>query len=140
MEAVQSEVLGEPRLLAILLGAFAVAALLLALLGIYGVIAYAVGHRTTEMGIRLALGSTPGMVVRLILRDGMRLGVIGLVVGIAGALAATNAMTSLLYGVKPTDPATFTATAAIILATAALGSWLPARRASKVAPTDALRG
>lgn len=140
LEGVQAEVLGEPRLLATLLGAFAVAALLLALLGIYGVIAYAVGHRTTEMGIRLALGSTPGMVVRLILRDGLRLGIAGLVLGVAGALAAAHAMGSLLYGVKPTDPATFGATAAIILATAALGSWLPARRASKVAPTDALRG
>lgn len=139
MEAVHADVLGQPRLLATLLGAFACAALLLALLGIYGVIAYSVGHRTTEMGIRLALGATPRQVVGLVLTDGLKLGAIGLAVGLAAGLAASKSLDSLLYGVAPRDPASFAAAALAIMATAALGSWIPARRASRIPPTDALR-
>lgn len=140
LTALQGDALAQPRLLAVLLGAFAGAALLLALLGIYGVIAYAVGQRTSEMGIRLALGATPGEIVRLVLADGLRLGAIGLALGVAGAFIASGAIGSLLYGVEPRDPATFAAAAAAIALTAAFGSWLPARRASRTAPTEALRG
>jgi putative ABC transport system permease protein len=139
MSELHAGALAQPRLLATLLGAFAAAALLLALIGIYGVIAYAVSQRTSEMGIRLALGATPGQVVRLVLGDGLRLGAIGLAIGVAGGLAASNGVASLLHGVAPRDPATFAAAAAVILLTAALGSWLPARRAAKVEPTEALR-
>ncbi|HEX6323733.1 MAG TPA: ABC transporter permease [Vicinamibacterales bacterium] len=140
MRELHADALAQPRLLATLLGAFAAAALLLALIGIYGVIAFAVGQRTSEMGIRLAMGATPGQVVRLVLSDGLRLGAIGLALGVAGGLAAANGVASLLHGVAPRDPATFAAAAVVILATAALGSWLPARRASRIAPTEALRG
>jgi len=139
MEELHADALAQPRLLATLIGAFAAAALLLALIGIYGVIAYAVGQRTSEMGIRLAMGATPGQVVRLVLADGLRLGAIGLALGVAGGLAAANGVASLLHGVAPRDPTTFAAAAVVILATAALGSWLPARRASRIAPTEALR-
>lgn len=139
MTELHAGALAQPRLLATLLGAFAAAALLLALIGIYGVIAYAVSHRTTEMGIRLALGATPKQVVALVLGDGLKLGAIGLALGIAGGLAAANGIAALLYDIAPRDPATFAAAAAVILLTAALGSWLPARRASRIAPTEALR-
>jgi predicted permease len=139
MTALHADALAQPRLLAVLLAAFAVAALLLAMLGIYGVIAYAVGQRTSEMGIRLALGATPGEIVRLVLADGLRLGAIGLTLGVAGAFASSSAIGTLLYGIAPRDPLTFAGAAAVIAATAAAGSWLPAWRASRTAPTEALR-
>ncbi|MDQ3070475.1 MAG: ABC transporter permease [Acidobacteriota bacterium] len=139
MRALQADALAQPRLLATLLGAFASAALLLALLGIYGVIAFAVGQRTTEMGIRLALGATPRQVVGLVLGNGLKLGAIGLALGLAGGLAAAKGIGTLLFGIAPRDPATFAAAGALILATVVLGSWLPARRASRIAPTEALR-
>ncbi|RPJ64336.1 MAG: FtsX-like permease family protein, partial [Acidobacteria bacterium] len=135
-----AEALAQPRLLATLLGAFAVSALFLALLGIYGVVAYAVGHRTTEIGVRLALGATPGQVVRLVVGDGVKLGLAGLALGVAGGLAVTAGLGTLLYGVAPHDPVTYAAAAAVIFGAAALGSWLPARRASRISPTEALRG
>lgn len=139
MAELHADALAQPRLLATLLGAFAAAALLLALIGIYGVIAYAVSHRTTEMGIRLALGATPKQVVGLVLGDGLKLGALGLAIGIAGGLMAANGISTLLYGVAPRDPLTFIGSALVILATAMIGSWLPARRAAKVEPTQALR-
>jgi len=140
MTALVGDALAQPRLLAVLLGAFAGAALLLALLGIYGLIAYSVGQRTSEMGIRLALGATPGEIVRLVLRDGLRLGAVGVVIGVVGALAASGTFGALLYGVEPRDPVTFVGAVVIIALTALVGSWLPARRASRTAPTEALRG
>ena len=140
MRELHGDALAQPRLLAVLLAAFAGAALLLALLGIYGVIAYAVGQRTTEMGIRLALGSTPREIVRLVLSDGVKLSAAGVVLGIAGALAASGAIGTLLYGIEPRDPLTFAGAIAAIAFTALFGSWLPARRASRTAPTEALRG
>jgi ABC-type antimicrobial peptide transport system permease subunit len=139
MTELHAQALAQPRLLATLLGAFAAAALLLALIGIYGVIAYAVSHRTTEMGIRLALGATPKQVVSLVLGDGLKLGAIGLAIGVAGGLVAANGISTLLYGVAPRDPLTFAGAALVILATAMIGSWLPARRAARVEPTQALR-
>lgn len=139
MDTLHADALAQPRLLATLLGAFSAAALLLALIGIYGVIAYTVSHRTAEMGIRLALGATPRQVVGLVLADGIKLGAIGLALGVAGGLAAANGIGALLFGVAPRDPLTFAGAAAVILATAVLASWLPARRAARVAPTQALR-
>jgi hypothetical protein len=135
-----AEALAQPRLLAILLGAFAASALFLALLGIYGVIAYAVGHRRTEIGVRLALGATPRQVVGLVVGEGVKLGLAGLALGVAGALWVAATLKTLLYGVAPYDAATYVLAAAAIFGVAALASWLPARRASRVPPTEALRG
>lgn len=140
LESLQAEVLAEPRLLAVLLAAFAGAALLLALLGVYAVIAFAAGERTTEMGVRLALGAAPRQVVGLVLRDGLKLAAVGLVLGAAASVVASAKIGALLYGVSPYDPMTLGVAAAIIALTAAIGSWLPARRAAKIAPTEALRG
>ena len=140
LRELQAEALAQPRLLATLLGAFALSALLLALLGIYGVVAYTVGHRTTEIGVRLALGATRQQVVRLVVGDGVKLGLIGLALGIGGGLAVTTTLAALLYGVAPHDLATYAGAAAIIFVAAALASWLPARRASRIPPTEALRG
>ena len=140
LRELHAEALAQPRLLATLLGAFAVSALFLALLGIYGVVAYAAGHRTTEIGVRLALGATPRQVVSLVVGDGLKLGLVGVALGIGGGLAVTAMLGTLLYGVAPHDPVTYAVAGAVIAGTAALGSWLPARRASRIAPTDALRG
>ncbi|HEX2190404.1 MAG TPA: ABC transporter permease [Longimicrobiaceae bacterium] len=131
--------LARPRFGTLLLGAFAAVTLLLAAVGIYGVMAAAVRQRTREIGIRLALGATAGEVRGAVLRQGMRLALLGCAVGIAGALLGTRALRSLLYGVSPTDPATFAAVAGLILASAALACWLPARRAARVDPVNALR-
>ncbi|HUF24199.1 MAG TPA: ABC transporter permease [Vicinamibacterales bacterium] len=139
LESLQADVLAQPRLLAVLLAAFAGAALLLALLGVYAVIAFAAGERTTEMGVRLALGAAPRQVVGLVLRDGLKLAAVGLVLGTAASFAASAKIGALLYGVSPYDPMTLGVAAATIAVTAAFGSWIPARRAAKIAPTEALR-
>lgn len=118
---------------------FALTALLLAGLGIYGVISYLVSERTAEIGIRLALGAQRRDVIRIVLREGMSLAIAGSVVGLAGALAVSRLMAGLLYGVKPTDPATFAIVAGLLIAVALLGCYLPARRATKVDPIVALR-
>jgi ABC-type antimicrobial peptide transport system permease subunit len=113
--------------------------LLLAAIGLYGVIAYTVSQRTREIGIRMALGANRGDVVALVLRQGMKLAGIGIVVGIAGALGLTRVLTKLLYEVKPNDPLTFAGVSLVLLCVAVLASWLPARRAGKVDPMVALR-
>jgi putative ABC transport system permease protein len=113
--------------------------LLLALIGVYGVISLNVGGRTSEFGIRMALGAKRGDVIRLILKQGLALTLIGLAVGIAGALAAARAMSGLLYGVSAADPVTFVAISLMLLAVALLACYLPARRAAKVDPMVALR-
>jgi len=122
-----------------LLSLFALAALLLAAIGIYGLMAYAVAQRTREMGIRMALGARPRDVLALVIRQGMRLAAIGIVLGLAGSFAATRVLTSLLYGVTPTDPVTLTSVAILLALVALLACWLPARRATRVDPTVALR-
>jgi predicted permease len=114
-------------------------ALLLALIGIYGITAYGVAQRTREIGIRIALGSSRKGVQGLVVGQGMRLGVIGVAVGIAGAVAATRLLAGLLYGVPGTDPIALGAAGFLLLAAALLASWIPARRASRVDPMVALR-
>jgi len=123
----------------LLLSAFAGAALLLAMIGIYGVTAYYVTQRTQEIGIRMALGAQMSDVLKLILKGGMALALFGIVAGLAGAFVLTRWMTTLLFGVKPTDALTFIAVSICLLATALLACYLPARRATKVDPLVALR-
>jgi putative ABC transport system permease protein len=127
------------RMSMLLLTAFAAVALLLAMIGIYGVTAYYVTQRTQEIGIRIALGAQVGDVMKLVLKNGMALAAIGVALGLAGAFALTRLMSSLLFAVKPTDTATFVIVSVCLLVTALLASYLPARRATKVDPLVALR-
>jgi putative ABC transport system permease protein len=122
-----------------LLGVFATIAVVMAALGIFGVLSYTVTQRTRELGIRLALGAAPGAVRRMVVRQGLALVVTGLLIGLAGSLAVVRVMTSLLYGVAPTDPLTFTAVGALLVSVAVAASYLPARRATRVNPIIALR-
>ena len=137
-EIVDQSMLGN-RVASTLLTAFASVALLLAAIGIYGVISYTVTRRTHEMGIRAALGASPGNLRRLILQDGMRLTVIGLVIGLIATFPATDVVSSMLYGVGTYDPLTIAVVAAVLFAVAALACFLPARRITKADPLEALR-
>ena len=129
----------KPRIATSLLGALSGTALLLALVGIYGVIAYSVTERTQEMGIRMALGAERADIFRLVLRQGMALATAGVVLGLVASLALTRLLTSLLYHVSVTDPLTFAASAALFLTVAVAASYFPARRATRVDPVQALR-
>jgi putative ABC transport system permease protein len=122
-----------------LIGAFAALALLLAAVGIYGVMAYSVSQRTREIGIRLALGAPRHNVLGLILGQGAKLAVAGVLVGLIGAFALTRLMQSLLFGVSPRDFGTFSFVPAIVLALILVGCYIPARRATKLDPLVALR-
>jgi ABC-type antimicrobial peptide transport system permease subunit len=139
MDEVIASSLARRRFSMILLLVFAALALLLASVGIYGVISYVVGQRTHEIGIRMALGARQLDILRLVLSGAGRLAVIGIGVGLVSALALTRLMATLLYGVGPNDPLTFIAVPAILVSVALLASYLPARRASKVDPMVALR-
>jgi predicted permease len=139
MEAIIADSLAERRFSMILLGTFAALALLLASVGIYGVLSYVVGQRTNEIGIRMALGAGQFDILRLILAGAGKLTLIGVAVGLVCALGLTRLMASLLYGVGPRDPLTFVAVPAILISVALLASYLPARRATKVDPMAALR-
>ena len=114
-------------------------ALLLALIGIYGITAYGVAQRTREIGIRIALGSSPNSVQGMVVRSGVRLGAIGVAVGIVAAIAATRLLESMLYGVSGADPIALVAASTVLIGAALVASWLPARRASRVDPMVALR-
>jgi ABC-type antimicrobial peptide transport system permease subunit len=123
----------------LLLGSFAGAALLLAVVGLYGVMAYIVAQRNREIAVRLAVGAEPRDVLRLTLGRAMRLTLSGVVIGVLGALMLTRLMSSLLFGIAPTDPYTFLAVMALVTLVAGLASYLPARRAANVDPILALR-
>ncbi len=123
----------------LLLVAFATVAVTLAAIGVYGVLAYIVSQRTQEIGVRLALGAAPTDVARLFVREGARLAAIGLVCGLAGAVAASRALSTLLFGVTTTDPSTFAAVAGTLALVALAAAYLPARRAAAVDPMAALR-
>ena len=139
LDMVVSASLAQPRLNALLLGAFAALALLLAAIGIYGVISYSVALRTREIGIRMALGAERGDVLKLVIKHGMILALTGAAIGLVGALSLTRLMSSLLYGVQPSDPPTFLAVFVVLVGVALLSSYIPARRATKVDPMTALR-
>jgi len=128
-----------PRFNTILLGGFAALALVLAAVGIFGVISYSVAQRTQEIGIRRALGAGTGSVMRLVLHQSAVLIAAGVGLGLAGAFAVTRFLQSLLFGVTPADPVTFVAVCMVLTAVALVASYLPARRATKVDPMIALR-
>jgi putative ABC transport system permease protein len=129
----------QSRVWGLLLGVFSVIALVLATAGIYGVMAYFVTQRTREIGVRIALGAQWRDVLKLILRSGMTLVVLGLTIGLAGALALTRLMATLLFEVSPTDPITFGGVALCVILATLLACYIPARRATKVDPMVALR-
>ncbi len=139
MEQRQSEALARRRFSTFLLGVFAVVAMVLAAIGIYGVMAYSVTQRTQEIGIRMALGAQPGKIMMMVVRHSLLLVLIGVVLGLAGAFAVTRVMSSLLYGVSATDALTFAAPPLVLGVIALLASYFPARRAADIDPTIALR-
>jgi ABC-type antimicrobial peptide transport system permease subunit len=122
-----------------MLGAFALAATILAAIGIYGVVAYAVAQRTREIGIRMALGATSREIIQSVGRQAVALIATGLVFGLAGSLAVTRLIASQLWGVTPTDPATFAGVTLLLVLVALMACFIPARRAMRVDPTVALR-
>jgi predicted permease len=129
----------QTRFSAVLLGLFAAVALSLAVMGIYGVLSFAVAQRTNEIGIRMALGAERGRVLALVLRDAGILAVLGLVLGLAAALAVTRVLRTMLFEVATTDPLTYVAMAAVLGVAVLMASWIPARRAARVDPVIALR-
>jgi len=139
VEAAMGDAVAARRFVMLLLGGFAVLAVVLAAIGIYGVLAYLVSQRTRELGIRLALGADRATVLGLVLRQSMRHVWPGVLLGAAGALALTRLLQSQLFGVRPTDPVTFVAVTGLLVAVALLASWIPARRAAGVSPMTALR-
>jgi putative ABC transport system permease protein len=139
MEQVRAASVARPRFLAALLAVFAAVALVLAAVGVYGVMAYAVSRRTQEVGIRVALGARPADVLRLVVAQGMVLALAGIAIGLAGALALSRVLASLLFRTAPTDPLTLAAVSVGLAAVALMACWIPARRATTVDPLVALR-
>lgn len=131
--------LADRRFLLLLLGTFATVALVLAAVGIYGVVAFSVSSRTQEIGVRMALGAQRGTVLRMVLSEGARMAALGVVVGIAASLAMTRVVSSLLFGIEATDPLTFAAVAVLLILVALAASHIPARRAMRLDPNTALR-
>jgi putative ABC transport system permease protein len=139
VEEVIARSIAQPRFYMLLLGAFAAVALTLAAIGIFGVMSYMVSQRTREIGIRMALGARAGTVVSMVVRQAMLLAAAGLVLGVVAALALSRTMTTLLFDLSPTDPATFGTVAIVLACVAFFASYIPARRAATVDPTVALR-
>jgi ABC-type antimicrobial peptide transport system permease subunit len=139
LDAFVAESLAGPRTISQFLVAMGVVAILLAALGIYGVMAQAVGKRVAEFGLRMALGARPVEVTRMVVRQGARLALVGIAFGVAGSLVVTRVLGSQLYEVSPTDPLTLTAVSALLGLTALVACYVPARRATRVDPTKVLR-
>jgi predicted permease len=140
MDQVETQATARARFTLVLLAAFAVIALVLAAVGVYGVMSYAVSRRMREIGVRLALGASPFTVVRMVVREGMTVAVVGAAVGLVGALVLTRSMASFLYGVRSSDPLTFAGVSIVLLGAALFATYLPARRAARTDPLIALRG
>jgi putative ABC transport system permease protein len=130
---------GQARFRAVLLTAFAIVALSLAAIGIYGVMSFAVTARTREMGVRMALGAERARVQRLVIGEGIGLVCVGAIIGLAGALAATRVLRTFLFDLTPSDPVTYVGVVVVLGVAAIVASWIPARRASRVDPVIALR-
>jgi putative ABC transport system permease protein len=139
LRAVVADAVARPRLTSQLVGVFAALALLLAAIGIYGVVSYSVALRARELGVRRALGAQTGDVARMVLGDALRLGGAGIVIGLAIALLSTRVLQSLLYGVQPSDPVVFAVTAAVLMLVTLMAALVPTVRASRVSPTEAIR-
>jgi ABC-type antimicrobial peptide transport system permease subunit len=139
LDYAMAESMTERRLILGLIGAFALTALLLACIGLYGVMAYSVVLRRRELCIRLALGATPKVVRTMMLRDGLRLVLLGLALGLAGAYGGARLISAMLFGVSAHDPAVLTSVAAILAVVALVACWLPAHTASRSDPMEALR-
>ena len=139
VEGQYADTLSQQRLGTLLVGLFAAFGLLMAGLGIYGVMSYAVSQRTHEIGLRMALGANRGGVLKLVLWQGLKLAAIGVAVGLGGVFAATQLTASMVYGVNPTDPVTLVSGILFVVAVGIAGTLLPARRASRVDPVLALR-
>jgi putative ABC transport system permease protein len=131
--------MAQPRLYLVLIAAFAITAVLLAAIGLYGVLAFAVGQRTREIGIRLALGANRGEVLRMVMSQAGRLAVTGVAAGLVAALLASRLLRAQLFEVAPTDVPTYVLVGVGLLAVAMLASWIPARRAARIDPITALR-
>jgi len=138
MESLLERAVGQRRFVVQLLGAYSAVALLLAAIGIYGVIAYSFSMRTHEIGIRMALGAQSGDVLGLVLRQGLRLTLIGVAAGLLAAVGLTRWMETMLFGVKATDLLTYSGVGVLLTAVSMVACWLPARRATKVDPMVAL--
>jgi predicted permease len=139
MDEVVGDTIVLQRLEMVLLAAFSLVALALASVGIYGVLSYLVAQRTSEIGIRMALGATRGSVLRLVVGQGLALAGTGIALGLAGAASLARLLAGLLYGVKPTDPVTFFAVPLLLAVSVILASYMPARRATRLDPVAALR-
>ena len=139
MSRVLAAIVDPPRFVMMLMTAFAVLALTLAAVGIYGMLSYAVSHRRREFGIRLALGARPSGVLRLIVREGLTLVLVGCAIGIAGTYLAGRSLAGFLFEVKPWDPATMIGVLGVVLVVATLACLIPGRRASAEDPAGALR-
>ena len=130
---------GERRFALALLGCFAAAALVLAAVGVYGVVAYGVSQRTHEIGVRMALGAERRAILGLVLKEGMAMAIVGVGAGLLGAFALARLLQGMLFGIGAADPLTYAATAAVMSGVALVATWVPARRATRVEPTAALR-
>jgi len=140
IEDIVGRSVASQRFMLFVVGVFGAVALMLASLGVYSVISYLVAQRGREISIRVALGARAGDIVRLVVRQGIQLVIIGVILGGIAALFATRMLTGLLYGTKPTDPVTFAGMVLTLALVAVVASYLPARRASKAEPMDVLRG
>jgi len=139
MENVFNQSIAEPQVITSLLTTFAVLALMLAAIGVYSVMSYSIAQRTHEVGVRMALGAQPWHVLKMILGQGLKLVLVGVVIGVTTAFAVTRVISNLLFGVTATDPLIFVGVPLLLIAVAMLASYFPARRALKVDPIIALR-